>query len=433
MTESITDVLGETAGQVDIDPFAGSLPAVAASYSGFAFTCQRFVLHDLLNKVAPVIPAREGYQTVLNNFHIQAAPGMLRVTGTDMELRIVASTPAVMVTSACKYGHEYESDCAPHCAEVPPVVLAAKRLLAIIKEAPDGEVTVAVKGDMATVTAGTASWELKLSSDGRDYPAPPDLDAVEWKETARMPLLGALRSVRYAVSRNGTNASLAQVDIRVRESDGRPCLTACDRTRFAQVPLPGFPLQMRIPAAGSPSAVDELVRLLSGSESGSVRVGISGGRLFFAVDSTVFVVSQLPDEFPDVWHLLLEPAMANDEKLTVKRDDLRGAIRRVRINADDATSAIGLTLAEGRLTVFARDKSHNQAEAAVEAIWEHPERTLVVNHQFLDQMLSVHPSGECVLRLGRSVGKRGSAVLLLDEGSGATGIINQMSGSLLGY
>jgi DNA polymerase III subunit beta len=419
MTDSITAVLGGDA-EAMVDPFAGSVPPVAARYSEFSFTCQRFVLHELLARVAPVIPSREGYQTVLNNFYVQAEPGMLRVTGTDMELRIIASTPAVVVS--CKTGEQPS-----------PVVLPARRLQAILKEAPDGDVTVGVKGDAATVTAGSASWELRLSSDGADYPSPPDLSAVEWQETPRMPLLGALRSVRYAVSRNGTNANLAQVDIRVRESDNQACVTACDRTRFAQIPLPGFPLEMRIPSAGSPAATDELVRLLSGSEADKVRISRAGPRLFFGVDSTVFIVSQLPDEFPDVWHLLLEPALANDELLTVTRDALREAIRRVRINADDATSAIGLTLAADRLTVFSRDKTGNQAEASLEASWSGGERALVVNHLFLDQMLSAHPSAQCVLRLGRNVGKRKAPVLLLDEVSGITGIINQMSGSLLGY
>jgi DNA polymerase-3 subunit beta len=417
MTQDVADLIGP----VTETPFDGATAPVAAAYTGFRFSVQRFLLLQLADRAGSVVPlGREGYQTVLTNFHIAVRPGQLTVTGTDLEIRVIATTPAVSLTCS---GSE----------DPPPVVLPAKRLLDILKAAPDGEVTIEVKGDQARVTAGTANWSLKLSSDGADYPAPPDLSAVEWHETQRMPLLGALRAVRHAVSKSGSNPNLGQVDIRARESGSAPCVTACDRTRFAQVPLPGFPVAMRIPAAGSPPAIQELTRLLGNSQAEVVRVGLLGRRLLFAIDSTVFMVSQLPLEYPDVWGLLLEPSLLNQDLFEVDRDALESAIRQVRINADDATAAIGLKLSEGRVTVFAQDKYGNQAEQPVEATWDHPDRTLVVNHEFLAQMLGVHPAPRCVFRLGKDVGRRKAPVLLRDEASGVTGIINQMAGALLGY
>jgi DNA polymerase III subunit beta len=415
MTQGVADLIGPEAGT----PFDGATPPVAAAYDGFRFSCQRFLLLQLAERAGNVIPlGRDNYQTVLSNFHLAVKPGQLTVTGSDLEIRVIATTPAVTLTCT---GSE----------DPPPVVLPAKRLLAILREAADGEVAIEVSGDQATVSAGTASWALKLSSDGRDYPAPPDLSAVEWQECKRLPLLGALEAVRHAVSKSGSNPSHGQVDIRSREADGVPCVTACDRTRFAQVPLEGFPLAMRIPAVGSPPAVQELMRLLKASQAEKVRVALLGRRLLFGIDSTVFMVSQLPMEYPDVWGQLLEPTLLNQDTLEVGCAELESAIRQVRINADDATAAIGLQLTQGRLTVFAQDKYGNQAEQPLDAGWSLPDRTLIVNHEFLTQMLAVHPAPKCVFRLGKDAGRRKAPVLLRDEESGVTGIINQMADTLL--
>jgi DNA polymerase III sliding clamp (beta) subunit (PCNA family) len=415
--------ISEVLGPEQDSPFAGSVPPVSASHPEFSFTCPRFQLALMAARAGNVVPSREGHQMVLNNFAIQAtaAPPRLEITGTDLELRVITSTPAVQL-SFRDLSQDY----------LPLLMLPAKRFQAILSEAPDGDVTVSVKGDRAIITAGSASWELLIPSDGSDYPRAPDLTAVEWHDTPRVPLLSALRTVRHAVSKGGTKPNLSQVDIRARETDGVPCVTAADGTRFAQIPLPGFPVEMRIPAAGSPAASDELIRLLMASESDTVRVGKLAKSLFFGVDSTVFRIFQLPLEYPDIWKLLLEPTLANTDLLKIGRDDLRRAISRVRINADDGTHAIGLQLCSGRVTVFTRDSRGNRAEQTVEATWDLPERTLLVNHLFLTEMLGVHPSGECVFRLGKDSGKKRSVVLLRDEESGITGIINQMSGSLAG-
>jgi DNA polymerase-3 subunit beta len=414
--------ISEVLGSPEDSPFAGATPPVSASHQEFSFTCPRFQLSLLATRAGNVVPAREGRQMVLNNFAIQvtADPPRLEVTGTDLELRVIAATPAVQVTRSA------DQD------TLPLLMLPAKRLQAILSEAPDGDITVCVKEDKAVITAGSVSWELQVPSDGSDYPRPPALDEVDWHETARVPLLAALRTVRHAVSKSGTKPNLSQVDIRARDTDGVPCVTAADGMRFAQIPLPGFPVEMRIPAAGSPAATDELIRLLIASEADTVRVGKHGKSLFFGVDSTVFRVFQLPLEYPDIWKLLLEPTLANTDLLTVSRDELKRAISRVRINADDGTHAIGLQLCPGRLTVFTRDTRGNQAEQTIEATWEHPDRSLLVNHQFLAEMLGVHPSSECIFRLGKDAGKKRSVVLLRDDASGITGIINQMSGSLAG-
>lgn len=418
MTQGIADVLGETGG-VTASPFAGQVPAVGADYQAFSFTAPRFMLDKQAQRAGAAVP-RTDFSPVLKNFKVElhGPGGPLTLTATDLELAIVATVSAVSSTLM------------PVEQASMTAVIPARRLMAIIAEAPEGDIKVTVAGDIATITAGHASWTLKLSSDGKDYPAVGE-GSAQLQEVPRKPLLDAIRTVRYAVSK--TAPELAQISI-APGTDGTVCATACDRNRFARVRLEGFPVPMRIPTVSG--AVDTLIKMLADSESDTIRVGATPTKLVFTVGSATLIASKLGKDFPDVEKLMLAPALGNDQELTVDRSELREALRRVRINADTTTSALGMEIAEGdnALTLSSRDTSGNRAQEAIPATWTGGKRSIVINHEYLEQMLAAHPAPSCVFRLGKDQGKRRSPLLLTDKETGTTGIITQMSVSkLVGY
>jgi DNA polymerase-3 subunit beta len=406
MTSGIEDVLG-AGDDVQVDPF-GSGSLATAQYKPFSFTAKRLILSALADKAISVVPTRD-VMPVLKHFLVHVAPGSLRLAATDLELAVLASTPAVTADAE------------------QILVLPARKLLAILREAPEGDVVIDVAGDSAKVRAGTASWDLKLD-DASSYPPLPDPAEVEMHPVSREAFLGALKAVRHAAGRDSGRPALQQVDISAGE-DGTAKVTACDSVRFARTVLPGFPLSVQIPSG----ALDSLVKTLEGSEMDEVQAGETGSHLVFRVSGTVFLASRLMAKFPDVEKLLLRPALENKLQLTADKAELDRALRRVRINADPETSAIGLRLSPGLLTVTARDKYGNRAEESIAAGWQDGERLVVVNHQFLSQMLAAHPSAACQFWLGPETGKKRSVLMLRDDGTGTTGIIYQMLASLVGY
>lgn len=376
----------------------------AAFGAPVVFMAKRFVLTGLCEKAAPVVPASQDSQQILKNFLFEVAPGSLRVTGSDLEMSILASSPSVVTESTAS------------------VVLPARRLRDLLREAPECDITITVTGDKAHIAAGPVSWDLHLYPDKNDFPAMPDLAVVTWDSVDRAAFLAAVRAVRHAIGRDGARPPLMMVSI----AEGK--VTASDGVRFQRATLE-FPGTMQIPAA----AVDHLLRIMGGSESSTVEVASEGNYLVFQVGSTVFLTHQLMARFPDMEKLMLRPALENKFELTCDRAALTEAVRRVAINADDATSAIGLRLKAGEVVVFSSDKSYNGAEQPVEAAWSGPDRLVVLNHEFLAAMLAAWPSPSCTFRLGADTGKRKSLILLSDEKTGLTGIIQQLHAQLLGY
>lgn len=413
MTQGIADVLGEGA--------LAEAAAEEAAQDGFSFSAQRFILHILAQRSATVVPRRD-LQPVLKNFLITVSHGeagdQLRMAATDLELAIVASVTSVTVTL-------------PEGQESATTVLPAQKFLSILSQAPDGAVTVTVTGQDVAIEAGSARWSLRLSSDVAEYPDIPDYADTELHEVETAPFLEALQAVSYAVST--VKPHYGQVAMR-KGPDGIMRATACDSTRLAERTLPGFPVEMCIPAFGTPRGVDELVRVLSGTQAKTVGVGLADEFLVFRAGGTVLRSTVLSYEFPDVDKLVLAPALDNTTELLADRAELSAAIKRVRINADDSTSAIGLVLSPGKLIIYSQDMYGATARQTLTVTYDGPERRLVVNHRFLSELLGACPAATCKFLLGKDTVKIRSKLLLTDAASGFTGVISQMAATaLVGY
>jgi DNA polymerase III sliding clamp (beta) subunit (PCNA family) len=370
------------------------------------FTTRRFQLDALAGWALPVVP---GNATLLVNscFQVTVGPGLLRLAATDRRRTVLA------VTSAVDTGSEGT------------VFIPAKKLTAMLSAAPEGDVTVSVKANLATVTAGTACWQLKLP-DPTGYAGLPDLDGAEFAPVSREALLGALQTVRHAVGKDGRPA-FAQV--RIAESGGVMCATACGASLLARAPVPGFPFPVSVPAL----VLGDLVKLLAGISDKEVDVADAATCVAFRAGPVTLAAQHTGTEFPDVDELFLRQVRGNDQVLEVDKTALTQALRRARINADPSTSAVGLIADGETLTVVARDVGGNSAEEPVPAVWGREQRLLVVNGGFLESMLAVHPPASCVFRVAQDRGKQRAPLLLEDTESGVTGVCVQMPASQVGY
>lgn len=356
---------------------------------------KKFVLQALLEKASSVLPTRD-VMPVLKNFQVEVTAGRIRVVATDLELSVLAATEMVKVQ------------------EEGTAVFPGKRLLDIVKEAEDGDLLLDVVDGTAHISIGRASWTLKLQ-DGTEYPPLPETDEVEFFSVERMKLLSAINSVRYAAATDTVRPSLMLIDVH----DGR--MRASDGVRFQQVDI-AFPLDVQIPI----NAVDDLVKLLRTTELATVEVGESEDHLVFRVGADAFIANKLTAQFPEVDEVLLKPALTNDQELNVDREELMAAIKRVRITADDETSAVVLALSENKLSVRSQDKFGNTADEGLDVRWEGEDREVAFNHQHLSQMLEMADAKSCSFFLGPDGKTRKSPLLLRDDESGQLGVLNQI-------
>jgi DNA polymerase III subunit beta len=382
-------------------------------YGNFSITAKREIMHMLASSVVPAVSSSDT-RPVLKCFRVEVRDGVLLLSATNMEMTIQAETRAFVKSWSDGDNLTY---------------IPAKKLLTILAEAPDGDVTVKVKKNLATITAGAgSSWTLRLP-DGDQWPVMVDPALAQVYPADKGRFLDALKTVRHTVGKEASRPSFMQVD--VAEHGGRMCLTSSDGGRFTQAAVDGFPVPMSIPAG----ALDQLIKLLAGTSAETMEVADFEGSLLFRVGPVSMLVQKFGQPFAKVDQLMLKPASDNTLKLTVDREELVSAVRRVRINASADTSAVALQIMPGKVIVEARDDERNSAVETVLAGWaDHQgELVLTVNHTSLLSMLAVHPSNSCVFMLAKNVGKRRSMVLLADEQAGVTSIITQMPHGVTGF
>lgn len=384
-------------------------------YDPLEFTVRRFQLIALARWALAPIPANPTLP-VNGCFRVTVRPeapdqeALLELAAADQRMAVFARAPAVIAASAGE------------------VFIPARKLEAILDEAAEGDVTVRVKGVTATVTAGSASWTLRLPSPDR-YIGLPDLDAAQFAVTGREPLLAALATVKHAVGKDAGRPAFTQVAL--AEHGGVMCAHAADSSQYARARVPGFPAPLAVPAG----VLDDLVKLLGKAPEDDIGIADAGPYVVFRVGPVTMAAVKMNSAFPSV-ETLTQGVKGNNQRLTVDKAELTAAIRRVRINADPGTSAIALIADDSpspTLTVVAKDANDNSAEEAVPVEWEGGHQLLCVNAGFLEAMLAVHPGPTCEFMIGKDRGQQRLPLLLEDPETGTCGVCPQMVPRLMGY
>jgi DNA polymerase III subunit beta len=393
-----------------------------ADYGNWSFTTRRGWLLQLAEWGMAAVPHSPSLP-VNGCFKVTVTPQMLQLAATDQQLTVIAASPTV----ESKEGGE--------------AFIPARKLREILAAAPEGDVTIAVKGNSARVTAGQASWSLRLPP-SKSYIGLPELAGAEYTPADRKGLLSALQTVKHAVGKDLGRAEFTQVAF--MQVNGVMCAAAADSSQFACAPAAGFPFPLSVPSG----ALDDLLKVLSKSpEAESVAVAQTDACVVFRIGPVTLAAARATRPFPDIAAQFLAPVSGHDRRLTVDRAELASALRRVRINANPRTSAVSLTASSGQgnatLSVTARDRDDSAEEVIAAAGWSvkaagdwgpaGEDQQVVVNAVFLEAMLAVHPSAVCEFRLGRPRGQYRPPLLLEDKEAGVIGTCPQMPPERLGY
>jgi DNA polymerase III sliding clamp (beta) subunit (PCNA family) len=378
---------------------AGILPdakAVVPDGIVMEFKAPRASLLSALNDTAPCVPANAP-QKVLSNFHVRADEN-LRVTATDTTLTAIRYSMA----SVSQKGR---------------AVFPTARFHTIVREAGDDlHVRVVSKAGkmMAGIRSGSTVWKIPLM-DPESFPDFSATEEVGLVEVEREGFLAALQKVRRAASEDSMQPYLNLVDI----SKGR--MRASDSIRFQQVKY-DFPFDCQIPNR----AAHALVQRLQGRAVETFGVGATDKALLFKIGDTLLIAQKIMAKFPDVDDVLLKPTLANDQELRVSRKDLLRAIVRVRVTADEATSAVVLSLNHGSVSVEAKDRRGGSTVEEVAADWNYSPRHVSYNHKHLTDMLASTDSTTCVFRLGKELKTRPTPLLMEDEAAGFIAVLSQI-------
>lgn len=322
----------------------------------------------LLKPCQRVLGAVERRHTlpVLGNLLMVIKNQLLSITGTDLEIEMVARVPL---------GQE---------AKEGAITVPARKLVDICKALPENSLLKFTASDphQAKLQAGRSRFTLAcLPAD--DYPA---------MEEGPGSLEFSLSSVEMKTLLDGASFSMANQDSRYylngmlfETMDNIFRAVAADGHRLAMVSLPHdkefvSPTSIIIPR----KAVLEMQRLFS---EGQEEIGIVVGEnhLRAITPQYSFTTKLIDGKFPDFRRVL--PA-SGGHVAVVEREPLKQALTRIAVLLNDKRQGVGLRFQKSKLHIMARNTEKDEGEEELEIVNDSDDVEIGFNVHYLIEYLS---------------------------------------------
>jgi DNA polymerase III subunit beta len=335
-----------------------------------------------LQLVSRGVSARSTIQ-LLGGILLEAQGEDLKLSATNMEISIQTSSPAEVQGEG-------------------RVIIPARIFNDIVRSLPGGKFTLE-HGDsegMVTLAAGENEYRIRTFA-ADDYPQLPKFPE---EGTFRMPgesLVETVEKVSRSYSRDETRPVLTGILISFEDSRVRMVTTDSYRlsikeTELATAPFDG-PKEAIIPAR----AMQEVSRIFSGSDEGSIEVSLSENQALFQIGDVVFGTRLIDGNFPEYRRLL---PSGFEREIAVSREKLIETLRRVNLFAARQTPPVpvSLSFSEGAVEVIVKNGEVGDAHERLEASSE-DEFLISFNPSYLLDGVSAIDSDEVVFKLNEAL------------------------------
>lgn len=315
---------------------------------------------DILAPLQSVIGVVERRQTmpILANVLLSVRDNRLNVTGTDLEVELVASS----TTSVQQPGD---------------ITVPGRKLLDIFRALPEKtSVVVSTEGERMTVRAGRSRFVL-ASLPAAEFPV---VEEINSQQTLTVPQAEFRRLI------DKTHFSMAQQDVRyylngmLLETDGknlRAVATDGHRLALCETQLETkakTTQQVIVPRKG----VLELQRILG--DSGNIELAIGTNHVRAQIGDIRFTSKLIDGRFPEYARVI----PASPTKLVeADRDALRQALQRTAILSNEKYRGVRLNLRSDLLTIQAHNPEQEEAEDQVEVGYKGDEVEIGFNVNYL--------------------------------------------------
>ena len=327
------------------------------------FKVQRETILKPLQLVIGVVERRQTLP-VLSNLLVVAENNRLSLTGTDLEVELVANLDLDI-------------------SDAGEVTLPARKLLDICRTLPDqAELELSTDGERALLRSGRSRFTL-ATLPATEFPTVEKINTnlefqLPQRELKRLldktQFSMAQQDVRYYL--NGLMLEMSANQLRSVATDGHR-LAVCDAELSIQG---GEGQQVIVPRKG----IQELNRLLEDSDD-PVKVQIGSNHIRVQLEQLRFTSKLIDGRFPDYDRVLPKDS---DKDIIADRESFRQALVRTSILSNEKYRGIRLQLESGRLRVQAHNPEQEEAEEEIEIDYDGPELEIGFNVNYLLDALS---------------------------------------------
>lgn len=290
----------------------------------------------------------------------------LVIAATDLEISIVQRLPVQFEQNGTE--------------ERQRIAVPAKRLTDTLRALPDLPVTVTTDGEFnVELTTDQGRYKM-VGYDGGDYPALPALEGAQTVTAPGALVKRAIDKTGFAASKDALRPAMMGVLFQIRPE--RATVVATDGHRLVKLAVDGITAETPVDVI-----VPEKALSLAGKAAGdgTCTMRIASGYVGFDFGRTQVIGRLIEEQYPNYEAVI---PVENEKRLTVGREAMLAAVRRVALYSSSMTHQIRLALDADALTISAEDiERASEAKERVLCDYDAAPMEIGFNSQYLQEVL----------------------------------------------
>jgi DNA polymerase-3 subunit beta len=271
--------------------------------------------------------------------------------------------------------------------------LPVRRLSGIVKELSDAAIELDIdEKNVATISCGSSFFKLNGMSD-QEFPPVSKADGQYSYRVDQAVFKQMLKKCSYAASRDESRYVLNGVLLSFK--NGKLTIVATDGRRLALVENEvEFPSEAECDVILPAKAVAELEQILG--DEGELKISAKDKQAIFEFKD-VMVASKLIDGTYPNYKQVIPPQC--EERITLERESLLNALRRVSLLATEKANATRLTFTKNKLVISMNAPDVGEARESMPVKYSGKELSVAFNAEYMIDSLKTLTNDEIFLEL----------------------------------
>ncbi len=334
------------------------------------FVIKQSVLKDELGFVQGIVEKKSTIPVLSNILIESVGENTIRIVGTDLD-----------VTIRCEASAEIKQSGA--------MCIQARKLFDIVRLLDGGDVHFK-KEENEWVKLNSGKSNFRLAGVSREtFPEVPNFKSAPMKLSADI-FNHFIQNTAFAITSEQSRFTLSGAKFMIDGNAARMVTTDGHRLAFIERKLNGASANDSMDALIPKKALMELVKI-SRDAKGDVSFGEDANHIYFEVNGRLLITRKLSGNFPNYEMVIPKD---NDKRATFDAEEMKTAIRRVSLMADERTRSVKMTIRPNEIEIGAQSSEEGEANEKVAAEYSGEEVQVGFNSQYLQEFLNVVGSGE---------------------------------------
>ncbi|HLM60419.1 MAG TPA: DNA polymerase III subunit beta, partial [Pyrinomonadaceae bacterium] len=244
------------------------------------------------------------------------------------------------------------------------------------------------ENDWVKLNSGKSNF--RLAGVNRDtFPEVPSFKSAPMKLSADI-FNHFIQNTAFAITNEQSRFTLSGAKFMIAEGAARMVTTDGHRLAFIEKKLTDTAATETMDALIPRKALMELVKI-SRDSKGDVSFGEDANHIYFEVSGRLLITRKLSGTFPNYEMVIPKD---NDKVAIFDAEEMKTAIRRVSLMADERTRSVRLTIRPNEIEIGAQSSEEGEANEKVAADYNGEEVQVGFNAQYIQEFLNVVGSGE---------------------------------------